>query len=823
MSKKFLAAVLLSASLGALAHGADFTPDKNFPTNDQAKDLLAEGVKQYRSGRYPQAAAAFRAALKLDPDNHLMFDFYQAAGDALLVKMEQYDELGDVLKDVLRRARIYQKEMRRSPEYIELLISKLEKSDEERVVATRELVAVGPLAVPALLARINDNRQDELRANARIALTQMGYRAVLALSEALKASDQRQVVTAAAILADIGDPRPLPKLKQLLDSKTTDDTTKRVVTNSIEAIRKASRLTEVASADQLYFTEALRYFRGPDLVRDEQVANESLVWRWDDTAKKLSYVKVPRYAWNELIAEQLLFDGATAYPQFSGYYPLLAADLAAQAVETELRARLAKENTIPLDQQSADEQMDAIAVRVQALAEVGNRVRLVGGPNLYRAVQQAIVSERTDVAAYLLRELEDPVLARADVLLPTKAEGLSPEKAGTVLVAALDHNDKIIRYQAAITLATLDPALEFFNADKVVPILADAVSEWGARVALVIDQDYRQRNTAREQLHSKGLLAYTAIDGSEALQRLEEAPIKDVIILAGDLLPSLRDEHGALIKVPEQQADTLVAKLKEDWRAKSTPIFISLPEDADLANKLQKAFDGKVAGFIKKPFNADDMNGKIELALKDAQLPNVNREVAEDIALRAALALAKPNPARTQFDLSRAAEKLAATLEARVDGLRIASAEALAVAARGKQGDSVKALITKVTDLYGAQDASLKPAVRAAFLDAIGQLNPTHEASVAILSKALAFADQGNPAGALAVRTAAATAIGSGVATTPELLLRYQTEQRLDVRGAGADKPAADATTDAAKPAPAAEAAPAADAQPATEPAAAPK
>jgi CheY-like chemotaxis protein len=345
----------------------------------------------------------------------------------------------------------------------------------------------------------------------------------------------------------------------------------------------------------------------------------------------------------------------------------------------------------------------------------------------------------------------------------------------------------MVRYQAAITLAHLDPALKFFNAEKVTSILADAVGEWGNRVVLVVDQDYRQRNVAREQLQSKGFRVFAVPDGFEAVQRLEESPIKDAIIISGDLIPTVRDEKGGIIAVDEQRADTLVKKLAKDWRSEKTPIFVSLPDSPELAAKIQAAFAGmeNVKGFIQKPFNSIEMAGMIETALKDAQLPNANREDAEDISLRAAIALQHADPARTQFDLTKAASALAATLDARADGLRIEAAKALGLAATGTGGDAVKAMINKVTDVYGTQDATLTPAVRAAFLYAIGQMNPNADASVEIILKALQF-ENADAAAQLAVRTAAAEAVGHSTTVTSELLYKYQLQQRLDVRAQGA-------------------------------------
>ncbi len=797
--------VLIAASLmaGPYAAGADFQPDPRFPNNDQAKDLLGEGVKEYRAGRYQAAAADFHSALKLEPDNWLLFQFTEAAGDGLLVQMEARDELEDVLKDLLRRARIYQRQMRHSPEYIGLLMDKLvAPAEEERVVSTLELVAVGPVAIPALLARMNDNRQDEMRTYCRIVLTKMGYRAVVALDEALKAKDQRLVESAALVLADIADPRSLPALQSLLQSKDASDTAKRVAANTVAAIAKASHLDAPPPADAAYFLEALRYFRAGDRVEDEMVANESMMWKWDESkegAAKLSFVRVPRYAWSSLMCEQLLYDGIALNPNYTADYPLLAADFAAEAVGPQERLRLATEATTPPE--NPDETVDALQARVTALAEQTNRIKLFGGTNLMHAVQQAIVSERYDVASYLMRTLQDRYIAQPDMLLPTKAEGLDPAKAGSVLCAALDHPEKVVRYQAAITLAHLDPTVVFFNADKVIPVLGDALGEWGRRVVLVVDQDFRQLNSAREQLQKAGFMVYTASDGFQAMQRLQETPIKDAIIVSGLLVPTVKDANGNFVDVPEQQAGSLIEELKKDWRSAKTPILMSLPDDPGVAIKIQNAYQGKVTDFIHEPFAANELKATIDAALKDAQLPNVNRENAEDISLRAAIALQQPDPARTQYDLTQAAAALVGILDKRADPLRIEACRALGIAARSRDGAAVKAMIGKVTDVYGAQDADLKPATRAAFLYAIGQLDPSTDASVGILLKALQYtdADAGNQ---LLVRAAAADAIGHQVAIEDPLLAKYLNQQRPDVRGPGAGKdPLDDITSGASRPA----------------------
>ncbi len=789
---KLAATLLLIATAASPLLAADFAADDAVPKADQARELLAEGVKEFLTGRPEQAAVRFQDVLKLNPDDRLLYEFYLAVGDRRLQEMMELDQLDDVLKELLRHARIYQKELRQTDEYINLIIAKLEATEEERVVATQELVAIGPLAVPHLVQRINDNRQDLLRVYSRIALTKMGYRAVVPLTEALNAADQSLVQSVAAILADIGDPRALPKLKQLQDSADTPDTAKRVIANTIAAIQKKTGASAgagqgsadsaaVPSADRLYFQEATRYFRGDASVQDEVIANHALMWRWDEAAegaKKLSFQRVPRYAWNELMAEELAFDGLANDPTYTAFIPLLTAILAAQKSEVDQRQQLAAERTTPPS--SPDESADAIAERLAVVADLADRVRMVGPAHAYRAIQQAIVSERYNVAVEIMQLLRDRDLAQADTNLPTKAEGLGTDKPGTVLVAALDHPDKMVRYQAAITLAALDPNISYFNSEKVVPLLAEAVSEWGMRVVVVVDQDFRMRNAARDALQRQGYLVYTAQSGFDLMERLQEAPIKDAIIIAGDLLPTLKDQYGGPIDVPEQRAETLVEKLASDPRSEGTPIFISLPENPSQAAKIQTAFDGKVAGFAAKPFNGVALKGEIETALADAKLPNANRENAEDVSLRAATALAAVDPSHTQYPIGMAADALIATLDARSDAIRIAALGALGTAARHPgTGPAVTGRINAVTDVYQAQDASLTPDVRAAFIRAIGRLDPTTDAAVTILRAALQSDDEG-------VRHAAHAAVGHAPSIDNVLLRDLQLQQRLDVRAAGA-------------------------------------
>ena len=739
--------------------------------DDQVRELLSEGVKEYNVGRYEAASLRFADALRLDPENKLVYEFYLAAGDRKILQMSERAELEAILKQILRKANVYKKELRYSTDYQKLLIEKLTKTEEERLVATRELVAIGPRAIPALLGLMDSEQEGDARVYARAAITHMRHRAVLPLIAALDSEDERVVLGSIVSLSDIGDARALARLQQLLIEEGQSETVKRVASNAVKVIASNFGTDEVEPASVLYFGEALRYFRDTADVNTEMVANESLIWNWDKEGKELKYDIVPAYAWNELMSEQLLFKAAGYYPEYAAYMPLMAASLAGQIVENELRVKLAAERTIPA--QMPEEELAALQARQTALEEMNDRVIMFGNEHLCRAVQQCIVSERYDVANSIMRILQDEWLAHAKDILPGEKEGLDGSKAGSVIVAALDHPERTVAYQAAITLAHLDPDLQFFGADKVIPLLSQAVGEWGMKVVLLVEPDYRHRNAGRRALLEKGYLVATAKDGFEAMQRLAETPVKDAIIIAGDMLPTLKNEHGAIINVAEQRPDTFIEKLKATPRLADMPVFLSLPEDDAIAMEIQNAFDGKVTEFVKRPYNGVEMSGKIDTATADAEMPSLNRFLREDVSLRAATALATVDPKHSFYDLQTdmIVKSLIETLSNRSDVIRIEALKAL-----GHSGKS--AVVDQVTDVYQNIDGEMSVPLRVAFLYAIGLLNPNTDIAKEILAKALKHDDRG-------VRRAASSAVGRAKAMPTTDLNSFQKNQRLNVLSAG--------------------------------------
>ena len=153
--------------------------------------------------------------------------------------------------------------------------------------------------------------------------------------------------------------------------------------------------------------------------------------------------------------------------------------------------------------------------------------------------------------------------------------------------------------------------------------------------------------------------------------------MKDAIIVAADLDSALRDENGQVIDVPEQNAAGLIAALKADPATANTPILTSLPENRELAVRLENALAEIADGAVNKPYSDVELSGVIDAKLGDDALPDVNRQEREDISLRAAIALGAIDPVRSNMELAGAVDALVGTLANRSDLIRIAALRAL--------------------------------------------------------------------------------------------------------------------------------------------------
>jgi len=141
---------------------------------------------------------------------------------------------------------------------------------------------------------------------------------------------------------------------------------------------------------------------------------------------------------------------------------------------------------------------------------------------------------------------------------------------------ALDHA-RIRSASGAITLAHLDPALQFFNAENVVPSARRAFGEWGNAV-VVVGRSGHASAIPPANTPSAFAISPWRWQRLRLIPRLEESPVQDAIIIAGDPAPRISRRYGGSIYLPDKQKSGTLLENLSDWRRHKDPDLISLPE-----------------------------------------------------------------------------------------------------------------------------------------------------------------------------------------------------------------------------------------------------
>jgi hypothetical protein len=256
---------------------------------------------------------------------------------------------------------------------------------------------------------------------------------------------------------------------------------------------------------------------------------------------------------------------------------------------------------------------------------------------------------------------------------------------GQPLVEAMRYPDRQVRFEAAFALAEALPQQPFQGQARVVPLLAEAVSQSGTPgVLIVAPQDERTKIAA----DLKGYLTAAGEDPATALAGSMTLPAVDVILMSEDLGNSTIDRALDLASQSprfERAAKLIIVhSLASPWaRMSITDPTISYTQTA----------------------SGPGLAAAIEAARKKAGGLPMDEKVASEYALRAANLMAKLAISRGQIlDLSAAEQTLIAALGDKRPAVAQAAGNAVALL---KSPQSQSGLADR------ANDANTVPEVRA--------------------------------------------------------------------------------------------------------------
>jgi HEAT repeat protein len=373
-------------------------------SEDLIRTKFRQGVSAFEEERFADAVKLFEEVIALRPGHDLALELRDEAGYQLFVQMlAKGGDVGTVARKLLELTESARLKARADVEAIRKALRLLKDDDfTVRYRAMEEISAkYGQYVIPYLVEALGDRRDDEYRVTVITLLTKLGEDAVLPLVEICKSEDSFTRQNAAAILGHIRDIRAIPVLKKLADDPNES---KHVRTEAAQALWRITgkESSTLESAKEYYYSLADRYYKEAPRVMINNY-KEWVLWQWKEG--KLVPRVLPRYSWNENVAEQLCYDGLETDSTYQPLWTLLLDVYFAELVEVESTLQLAKDK---VDRGTiSQEEVDQLQAARERLRKVSVLCSLRGKRALYRALKKALEDRNVLVAVAIIRALRD--------------------------------------------------------------------------------------------------------------------------------------------------------------------------------------------------------------------------------------------------------------------------------------------------------------------------------------------------------------------------------------------------------------------------------
>ena len=747
---------LVAVVAAALALSASDVAAQDAGTRAKIERLIREGTDLFEIGRYEEARARLRQALSLDPKAEEADRLVREIGDKVLAQMMTEPRIGREAQVIYDLYRLHASRLKRDRKYIGDLVTITTDAQAHPLKqweAIHKLQQVGQFAIPFLVEALGNERDHEIRALARVCATRMGTQAVLPVIELLKmkpaegeeGSRERLVrENACLILGDFDPPdeRALAGLKRIVEDRNESPAVRKYATRSLQKLTGLD-VEELPSSQDYYYRKADRYVREVAGVPAETSESDGVVWRL--VKGELVDYQAPRYAWNELMAEQACYECIAIDPDYEEIFPMLAQVLAMQIAEARELLDIAIER--PAGRPFSDEEVTEVRSRDARLFGPGlfldalgaglisepdlpvprtpiRRSLLLGslGPvYVYRAIDKCLMDATDDgralpkLATCVLSDVAYALDSDGD-LLPSGGGAPSrkrrgeeePENAGVALINALrydgEHSEQV-HYWAAISLARMCPPKMFVGSEDVVSTLARAIGESGPLQVLLVEEDASIRNEMAAKLREINIGVSYANSAREGYAKATRFPPYDMVLVS--------PKRGA-----DEDAPWLLERLSGDARSRSAPVgILTSYETRDMDMDMFKGY-AIVKGYVPIQDSGRDLKGLVSRVAAQRGSPIMSKKRAEEIAVAAAEALAGIDPhlaAINGMQVEDCGEACIAALENRPDNLRRPCIEALGVFQIGAAHDKLEAI---------AADKNEPLAIRAAAIRSLGQITP---------------------------------------------------------------------------------------------------
>lgn len=487
---------------------------------DPALKTVVENYWHFgKVARYELAAAEGQKILSMGKDAEEVLRAFEAVSadrgdnlDQYLLRWQGIEQMKDVNASVVKVIADGYVARRSDTKFIQQQIDRLTSGtigDRPYSLAITRLRESGELAVPTMIAVLRDPTKRAAHPNIRQGLRDLGKYALNPLVAATEMKDWDTLVVIATVLGEGGYDAAAPYLAKLLESPDAPASVKAAAGQSLSRLGIAGGSIR---ASDLFFTLGEKIYDQTSSLGPDTRFPTANVWQWKDEG--LVRTRVPQEIFHEVMAMR------------SCEYTLkMGGGRSDDALSLWLAANYRRESELP------DGQTDATRPEGNPTGHFWGVE--AGAKYLNSALARALRDRNSAVAFKAIRSLQEIV----------GQSNLSAGGAGRPLINAMQFPDRTVRFESAFALAQALPQTNFDGSQRVIPLLAEAISQTGRAGVIIVMPNADQTSAMVEQLKAGD--AYNVAGASEAAGIISASltlPAIDVIVVHEDLGPGNVDQ-----------------------------------------------------------------------------------------------------------------------------------------------------------------------------------------------------------------------------------------------------------------------------------------
>lgn len=530
---------------------------------------------------------------ELSPDDAALLELRDQFGPAAIARIARLKELRPLGAELAEKINTASAAALADPMRLTTLVDQLAGDANEQAVAFEALRNAGAVAVPGILAALNDEGRGAVHQQLLQILVEMGDVAVPPLTGALEAPSSTLRSHAATALGYLKAKSALPLLTYPAVGDDVPSGERAIAMVSIARIlevspAKARDLVSAGPVNQLV-ADASAYLSGKKQVDLDETGNVD-TWGWDEATSSIVKLEVTPEQSNDRIGLRLGRQAFLLSPERIDVQTLyLVGLLVEHSANSQATGNLAKGPLSPTD------------------------IGLTVGPALLsRALGLSLDLHRGEAAVSALRLLEKTA-SHTDI---TGATETSP------IVKALNAPDPRIQFAAARTVLQIDPRHQFPQSSRVVEILVRALAGDDVRKAVVVHPSGERGTQLAGQLSELGFNPLLVSTGRSAFKVAAARDDVAVVVI-----------HANSVQWP---ASETIANLRADARTAGIPVLLVGGVAAKPALERLAGQYAQIAAVNEAQTSADiQLQGKEffrglnQAGLSTEELPQYRSEAAE--------------------------------------------------------------------------------------------------------------------------------------------------------------------------------------------------